>query len=231
MPALEVPDNLPSLDSKPVDSVSIMYTQSLGLDIGTPIKVKGDGNCLFNSISTLLYGHEERAIELRARTCIQMCNNKDRYLSRPDASDTMSLSPSFEEASTACATNSSWSSAWNLMALSDVIGISIKSHYPPMYGKEHLAYKTLNTTYAPTQAETDRTIAVMWTHTNWGVPGMWNPNHFVPLASTVTNHQKSCHSDTLMKCLPMNRPLPTLLRKVHRGVNANSSAVMVSPMC
>ena len=130
-----------------------------------------------------------------------MCN-KDRYLSRPDASDTMSLSPPFEEASTACATDSWWSSAWNLMALSDVIGISIKSHYPPMYGKEHLAYKTLNTTYAPTQAETDRTIAVMWTHTNWGVPGKWNPNHFVPLASTVTNHQKSCHSDTLNQTLP-----------------------------
>ena len=35
MPALEVPDNLPSLDSKPVDSVSIMYTQSLGLDRNT----------------------------------------------------------------------------------------------------------------------------------------------------------------------------------------------------
>jgi hypothetical protein len=31
--------------------------------------------------------------------------------------------------------------------LSDVIGISVKSHYPPMYGKGNLAYKTLNTTY------------------------------------------------------------------------------------
>jgi hypothetical protein len=115
--------------------------------------VKADGNCPFNSISTLLNGHEERAIELKARTCIKMCNNKDRYLSRPDASDTMSLSPPFEEASTACATNSSRSSAWNLMALSDVIGISINSHYPPMYGKRHLAYKTLNTTYDRAQRE------------------------------------------------------------------------------
>lgn len=130
-----------------------------------------------------------------------MCN-KDRYLSRPDASDTMSLSPPFDKASTDCATNSSYSSAWNFMALSDVIGISIKSHYPPMYGKKHLAYKTLNTTYAPTQLESDRTIAVMWTHTNWGVPGLWNPNHVVPLASTVSNHQKSCHSDTMNQTLP-----------------------------
>ena len=49
---------------------------------------------------------------------------------------------------------------------------------------------------------TDRTIAVMWTHTNWGVPGLWNPNHFVPLASTVSNDQKPCHSDTVNTILP-----------------------------
>jgi len=50
--------------------------------------------------------------------------------------------------------------------------------------------------------ETDRTIAVMWTHTNWGVPGLWNPNHFVPIASTVSNDQKPCHSDTVNQTLP-----------------------------
>ena len=49
---------------------------------------------------------------------------------------------------------------------------------------------------------TDRTIAVMWTHINWGVPGLWNPNHFVPLASTVSNDQKPCHSDTVNTILP-----------------------------
>jgi hypothetical protein len=42
----------------------------------------------------------------------------------------------------------------------------------------------------------------MWTHTNWGVPGLWNPNHFVPIASTVSNDQKPCHSDTVNQILP-----------------------------
>ena len=50
--------------------------------------------------------------------------------------------------------------------------------------------------------ETDRSIAIMWTHTNWGVPGLWNPNHFVPIASTVSNDQKPCHSDTVNQILP-----------------------------
>jgi hypothetical protein len=45
----------------------------LFLDIGTPLRVNADGNCLFKSISTLLYGHEDRARELRVRICIQMC--------------------------------------------------------------------------------------------------------------------------------------------------------------
>jgi len=49
------------------------------------LRVNAEVNCLFNSISTLLYGHEDKARELRVRTCIQMCNNMDRYLSSPDA--------------------------------------------------------------------------------------------------------------------------------------------------
>jgi hypothetical protein len=85
MPAFAVPDNLPPLHSKSVDTLSVMYLQSLGLDIGTPLRVNADGNCLFKSISTLLYGHEDRARELRVRICIQMCNNMDRYLTSPDA--------------------------------------------------------------------------------------------------------------------------------------------------
>ena len=112
-----------------------MYLQSLGLDIGTPLRVNADGICLFKSISTLLYGHEDRARELRVRICIQMCNNMDRYLSSPDAGNILLLSPTFEDACRDCATDSAWSSVWSIMALADVIGHSIKTHYPPMYGK------------------------------------------------------------------------------------------------
>ena len=73
------------------------------------------------------------------------------------------------------------------MALADVIGHSINTHYPPMYGKGHLTYQTLNTTYSPCEAE--RTIAIMWTSTQWGVKGLWNPNHFVPVTATLYTDQ------------------------------------------
>lgn len=174
MPGLIVPETLPSLHSIPVDTVSVMYIQNLGLDFGTPIKVKADGNCLFNSISTLLFGNDNKATEIRVRTCIQMCTNSDKYVARPDAVNTMILSPSFEDACRDCATDNEWSSAWAIMAIADVIGLSIRAHYPPMYGTGHLAYQTLNTTYHPANSEDDRTIVIMWTHTSWGVSGLWH---------------------------------------------------------
>jgi hypothetical protein len=149
MPAFTVPDNLPPLHSKSVDTLSVMYLQSLGLDIGTPLRVNADGNCLFNSISTFIYGHEDKARELRVKTCIQMCNNMDRYLTSPDAGNILLQSPTFEDDCRDCSIDSAWSSAWSIMALADVIGHFIKTHYPPMYGKGHLAYHTLNTTYSP----------------------------------------------------------------------------------
>ena len=92
-----------------------MYLQSLGLDIGTPLRVNADGICLFKSISTLLYGHEDRARELRVRICIQMCNNMDRYLSSPDAGNILLLSPTFEDACRDCATDSASSRQKNTL--------------------------------------------------------------------------------------------------------------------
>ena len=118
-----------------------------------------------------------------------MCNNMDRYLSRPNAGNILLLSPTFEDACRDCATDSAWLSAWSIMALVDVIGHSIKTHYPPMYGKGHLAYQTINTTYSPCETEAKRTIAIMWTNTQWGVKGLWNPNHFIPVTATLSTDQ------------------------------------------
>lgn len=54
MPAFIVPDSLSPLHSKPVDTVSVMYIQSLGLDIGTPIMVNADG-IAYSTPSLLFY--------------------------------------------------------------------------------------------------------------------------------------------------------------------------------
>ena len=50
-----------------------------------PLYTTGDGSCLFNAISLLLTGSENLAAELRVRTCIELCNNEDHYLSIPNS--------------------------------------------------------------------------------------------------------------------------------------------------
>ena len=44
-----------------------------------PLRSKGDGNCLFNSISTLICGSEKLAVELRLRTVVELANYFDYY--------------------------------------------------------------------------------------------------------------------------------------------------------
>ena len=40
-----------------------------------PKRVTADGNCFFNAVSLSLYGHEHYSVQIRVRTCIQMCLN------------------------------------------------------------------------------------------------------------------------------------------------------------
>lgn len=44
-----------------------------------PLRSKGDGNCLFNSISTLICGSEKLAVELRLRTVVELTTYFDYY--------------------------------------------------------------------------------------------------------------------------------------------------------
>ena len=40
-----------------------------------PKRVTADVNCFFNAVSLSLYGHEHYSVQIRVRTCIQMCLN------------------------------------------------------------------------------------------------------------------------------------------------------------
>ena len=45
----------------------------------SPVRVYGDGNCLYRSASLSVCGNESRHLELRLRTAIELCNNVQRY--------------------------------------------------------------------------------------------------------------------------------------------------------
>jgi hypothetical protein len=44
-----------------------------------PVRTTGDGNCLFNSASLLIYQNESLASELRLRTCLELALNREFY--------------------------------------------------------------------------------------------------------------------------------------------------------
>ena len=44
-----------------------------------PLRTTGDGNCLFRAISLAMYGVEERHIELRLRSVLEVVNNSHYY--------------------------------------------------------------------------------------------------------------------------------------------------------
>lgn len=45
-----------------------------------PKQTFGDGNCLYRAMSKIISGNENRHVELRVRTFIELCCNKDKYL-------------------------------------------------------------------------------------------------------------------------------------------------------
>ena len=48
-----------------------------------PLRSKGDGNCLFNSINKLICGSEKMAVELRLRTVVELASYFDYYADHP----------------------------------------------------------------------------------------------------------------------------------------------------
>ena len=68
-----------SLLSPDCVSKMILENHKLSFDRKMPAFVSGDGNCLFNSLSVGLVGHEKLATEIRVRTCLEMILNRHAY--------------------------------------------------------------------------------------------------------------------------------------------------------
>ena len=158
------------------------------------LRSTGDGNCLFNSFSTILTGNESMNIELRYRCCIEMTMNRRKYLRHRLFDRLDVLSPDFDRSCIECAKLGAWASAWEMIALSNVLNITVKSVYPAVSGSKTKQFQTLNSEFKPPFADPEKgKITIMWTHTvlpnkngfqkTKRVKTTWLPNHFVPLVS------------------------------------------------
>ena len=52
-----------------------------------PMKSYGDGNCLFRSLSLIIFGHERNHTEVRVHIIIELACNEELYLSEKTFED------------------------------------------------------------------------------------------------------------------------------------------------
>ena len=118
-------------------------------EYGVPFFATDNGSCLFNAVSLALCGTQDIATELLVRTCIEMAVQKDVYTSLPIAKDLIWVAPNYVTSAIDCACTNGWSSIWTILALAEVIGMPIKSVYPPLNGTTDMSYKILNLVEIP----------------------------------------------------------------------------------
>ena len=110
----------------------------------TPMVVRGDGNCLFNAISLVLFGHENASSEIRLKTFFELFDNAAFYERIHVKSFIPDISPPLSSAIRQCAQIGSYSCTWTMHAASTVIGKPIKSVYPVVNGPADMNIKILN---------------------------------------------------------------------------------------
>lgn len=120
-----------------------------------PLQSRGDGNCLLNAVSRLVFGDDSHAIELRCRVVVELCLNSQRYWDNnylrdgsilPDGVDVAKIYASTSGAMMPEDSNEDVfqkevfmyrqegqdSSMWQIHALASLLGRGIQSLYYPL---------------------------------------------------------------------------------------------------
>jgi hypothetical protein len=199
------------------DTVASKFIPSDAPPFHLPVQTYGDGNCLYRAASTVLCSNEDMHIELRVRTFVELCLNKDRYLddnylrtlTGKDAFISKMFYSSFETTSTKAQTSDirisyafeagvlntikagTYSNMWHMFALCNVIGCPVVSVYPMVKGTT-VDRSFIDITIKPTVERCLKKVIILWSHISNTDVNKWNPNHFVPLipADFVVNPSK-----------------------------------------
>ena len=115
----------------------------------------------------LLSGNETRNTELRYRCCIEMVKNRAKMMRHRLFSRIHLISPDYDEDCLDCAKSGSYSSAWRMIAISNLLNLPVQSVYPCMNGSKHIAFTTLNNLFRPPFADPEKnSLTIMWTNTS-----------------------------------------------------------------
>ena len=206
LPEFSVPE-IPILYRTKMDYVSLAIINSTSKKAGSaiPLTSKGDGNCLFSSLSLLLLGDNSLITELKLRAMIYLAQNyshleskaSDYLFSRHSASPKKSLEKLYSPIG--------WSTPWVILALSMSCKINLKIIYPAVNGPKDIAPRELSSVFL-NGTRGSPLYQIMWTSTSVpenitnGSTKYWTPNHFVPLiskteAGKMNFGQGTCYTD------------------------------------
>ena len=172
----------PSYAALQTDENANQLLEQLGGSLNKrPIITTGDGNCLFNAVSLCLTGSEVLSTKLRYFTAVKFGTNHHKYKDECVRREFCWVAEDFSDACKAATTRGSFSSAWTLMALADVISSNIISVYPKMNGPLDRVARILDVTFYSETNEKNPPLHIMWTSCSSKQRGTWLPNHFVPL--------------------------------------------------
>ena len=173
-----------------------------------PMQSYGDGNCLFRSISLIVFGHENYHTELRVRTIIELTFNEELYLKEKTFSEMAEYShdgileyiievsvsdgsyvpnnrkESLRNEIMHSAKRDTYASMLHTMALCNVIKKPINSIHP-MVQNPSIDRDVHNQVLFPIgeiyySDSLSDILTILWTHTSDTNLVGWKPNHFVP---------------------------------------------------
>ena len=192
MPTMSVFNNF-DRSSLRVDFRALAYLERSETNIVDQQRIltRGDGNCLFNSLSICICGNDSLNEEIRARTCVEMATYQEYYVQQPYSKDFVFVCDSFEQSMVNCAQLGAYSDAWNIQAASGALNREITSLYPTVNHKQDYIADLLTRSFEPKDhVEELEPLHIMWTLIGHHIPGTpWLPNHFVPLISVFEENE------------------------------------------
>ena len=188
-----------------------------------PVKVVGDGNCFYRSVSNSIFGTESNHVECRVRCVHELVTNFSKYTSHEtytamsskptdfkyifessisdQANVPNNVSQSLKNEIMNSTNDGQYSSLLHLYATANAFKRPVVSIFPQI---EHVAINRSvhNQTISPLDCSEEQhgpPLYIMWTHTSNVNKEMWQPNHFV-----------SCHEigDTTAENLSSGEPPP-----------------------
>ena len=105
--------------------------QWLNEDSYLAFKSSANGDCLFNSISTTLYGHENHSLHIRFLTLKYLVNNVDFIKS---VFPSLYMAEEFTPTLKACSAVGGFSNVLTVFCLSQALKIRVHCVLPPMNG-------------------------------------------------------------------------------------------------